>query len=316
MLGLIHKTLIINLILYFNIICISPVYCQVSFPDSNAIWNMNIDYYDEYDEIEIEEILYGLKGDTLINDTLYHKLYILSDTTLENKNLEKYLGGFRQDSQKVWFRPYQVNETEFLLYDFSEQLDDTIWHNAGLYIKYNLEHEFSTGGSGVLYSVIEDIYEYRGFKIFVLFSQSAPSGQDEWIDGIGSKCGLFGSVIMHPLSVTEYNLACFKQNDTVKYENNLKCNRCFCKGYIGTVEKETNIDGIAVFPNPADNSLSIEVKKPFTSISIEIIDEKGSVIYCKELLENPVNVSNISKGIYFIKLKIDGDEIVKKVIIE
>jgi len=316
MLGLRYKILAINLILCFNIICINPVYCQVSFPDSNAIWSMNIDYYDEYEEIGIETILYGLKGDTLINDTLYHKLYILSDTTLENKNLKEYLGGFRQDSQKVWFRPNQVNTTEFLLYDFSGQLDDTIWHNAALIIGYNLNHEFFTEGAGVRYSVIQDIYEYNGFKIFILFSQSTPSEQDEWIDGIGSKCGLFGSVIMQPLSVIEYNLACFKQNDTVKYENNLACDKCFCGGSTAIDKKEKNTDGIVVFPNPADNSLSIEVNKPFNIARIEIIDEKGTVIYSKELLVNPVNVSNISKGIYFIKLTIDNEEIVKKVIIE
>jgi hypothetical protein len=265
------------------------VFSQVNFPDSNAIWNVNIDYYDE---TTTAEILYGLKGDTLINDTLYHKLYILTDTTLENKNLEKYLGGFRQDSQKVWFRPNQVNEIEFLLYDFSGQLDDTIWHNAALILWSKLDHEFFTGGSGIRYSVIQDIYEDNGTKIFVLFSPSVPSEQDEWIDGIGSKYGLFGSIIMFPLNGDEYNLACFKQNDTVKYENNLKCNRCFCKGYIATVGEKNNTDGIVVFPNPADNSLSIRIDNPYNNISVELIDKKGSIIYYKESLENPIKVNN------------------------
>jgi hypothetical protein len=310
MLGLIHNTLAINLILFFNIICISPVYCQVSLPDSNAIWNVNIV---SSDGIPTGNLMYGLKGDTLINDTLYHKLFLLADTTLKNENLKEYLGGFRQDSQRVWFRPKYSNITEFLLYDFSGQLNDTIWHRASLYLMYNLDHEF-TGSSG--FSVIQDIYEYNGFKMFVLFSQNIPSEQDEWIDGIGSIYGLFGSIIKFPLSGDTYNLACFKQNDTVKYENNMECNRCFCGGYIGTVGEKDNTDGIAVFPNPAGNSLSIEVEKPFNSAGIEIIDEKGSVIYSKELFENPVNVSNISKGIYFIKIKIDGEDIIKKVIIE
>jgi hypothetical protein len=313
MLGLIHKTLAINSILYLNIICISPVYCQVSFPDSNAIWNINIV---SSEGIPTGNMMYGLKGDTLINDTLYHKLYLLADTTLEDENLKEYLGGFRQDSQRVWFKPNQFNTTEFLLYDFSGQLDDTIWHNAGLYIYNNLGHEFFTGGSGVLYSVIVDIYEYHGLKKFVLFSSLPPIEQDEWFEGIGSIYGLFCPILSLVIGGDHYNLACFKQNDTVKYENNMQCNRCFCGGYIGTVGEKKNTDGIVVFPNPADNSLSIEIEKPFNNAGIEIIDEKGSVIYCKELLENPVNVSNISKGIYFIKLKIDGDEIVKKVIIE
>ncbi len=310
MLGIIGKILIINLIFYFIIICISPIYCQVNFPDSNAIWNVNTV---DSEGIPTGEILYGLKGDTLINDTLYHKLYILEDTTLEDLYSNDYLGGFRQDSQKVWFRPKYINITEFLLYDFSGQIDDTIWHNAGLTLKYNLDHDFEGGES---YSVIQDIFEDSGEKIFILYSPRPPLEQDEWINGIGSKYGLFGSIIAFPLSGNTYNLACFKQNDTVKYENNLKCDKCFCKGSTATDEKENNTDGIVVFPNPADNSLSIRIDNPYNNISVELIDKKGSIIYYKESLENPIKVNYKLKDIYFLKLTIDNKKIIKKVIIE
>ncbi len=78
----------------------SKVFCQSNFPDSNAIWNVNI-----VGSGPTEEILYGLKGDTLINDTLYNKLYTLSDTTLSDENLKNYIGGFRMEGQKVLFKP-------------------------------------------------------------------------------------------------------------------------------------------------------------------------------------------------------------------
>ncbi len=53
-----------------------PTFGQACFPDSNAIWNINTFNSDGSYK---SEILYGIKGDTLINDTLYHKLYLLSE---------------------------------------------------------------------------------------------------------------------------------------------------------------------------------------------------------------------------------------------
>ena len=81
-----------------------------TFPDSNAIWNVNIE-----GSGPIKEVLYGLKGDTLINDTIYNKLYTLSDTTLSNENMKDYIGGFRQEGQKVWFKPAYWTEPNILL---------------------------------------------------------------------------------------------------------------------------------------------------------------------------------------------------------
>ena len=52
-------------------------FAQDSFPTSNAIWNESI-----YVNGISRTMLYGLLGDTIINDILYSKLYQLSDTVL------------------------------------------------------------------------------------------------------------------------------------------------------------------------------------------------------------------------------------------
>ena len=49
------------------------------FPDSNAIWNTIGDNMFSGDEFRIR---YGLFGDTVINSTLYNKIYDLHDTNL------------------------------------------------------------------------------------------------------------------------------------------------------------------------------------------------------------------------------------------
>ena len=286
-----------------------PGFCQVSFPDSNAIWNVN-----KVGSTGIparDEMLYGLTGDTIINNTLYHKMYLLADTTLETINLKEYLGGFRQENQKVWFIPRYENMPEFLLYDFTMQIGDTIWYSASLVIGDNGDHIFHFGNN---FNVVQDIVNENEVKRIILCC--GYTWQDECLTGIGSIYGPFGSIVQIPLSGNGYHIACFKQNDTVKYKDNLICNKCFCSELTGIDEKKNNADWITIFPNPAMNSLSIKIDKLYSNINVVILDEKGSTIYKEESLENPISMTNTLRGVYFIKLTIDNEMIMKKVIIE
>ncbi len=244
-----------------------------TFPDSNAIWNVNIE-----GSGPIKEVLYGLKGDTLINDTIYNKLYTLSDTTLSNENMKDYIGGFRQEGQKVWFKPAYWTEPNILLYDFSASVGDTVWHNACLHLSNNSEytHEFLLCEN---FDVIQDITIENGVKKYILLALKPIS--DEWHLEIGSILGIFGPIMDYPLIGDTYNLACFKHNDAVTYQNNLKCNKCFCSGSTGIEEKNSNSDWINIFPNYNQNLLTIEIQKPYSNIVVEIINERGQNIYYK-----------------------------------
>ena len=80
--------------------------------------------------------------------------------------------------------------------------------------------------------------------------------------------------------------------------------------------KKNSSDWISIFPNPAQNLLTIEVQKPYSKILVEIIDEKGSVIYKKESLDSPISFNNSIHGIYFVRLSVDNETITRKIIIE
>lgn len=285
---------------------VDSAFGQVNFPDSNAIWNVNIR--------STGEILYGLKGDTLINDTLYNKLYTLSDTILSVENLQDYIGGFRQEGQKVWFRPAYWSYQDILLYDFSASIGDTIWNNGGAHYNYSQQIVF---GYGHEYSIIQGIDTENGIKTYFI-TRGTDQSPGKWYEGIGSNFGLFGSIVQFPLAGDTYNLACFKHNDTVKYQNNLKCNKCFCGGggSGGIDEKKYNTEWISIFTNPSKNLLAIEVQKPYSKIMVEIFDEQGSVVYKKETLNSPITLDAFMRGIYFIKLSVDDETITKKIIIE
>jgi hypothetical protein len=62
--------------------------------------------------------------------------------------------------------------------------------------------------------------------------------------------------------------------------------------------------------------LTIEVQKPYSKIVVEIIDEKGSVIYKKESLDNPITFNNSLHGLYFVRLTIDKEIVSRKILIE
>jgi hypothetical protein len=297
-----------NFILILMTIYSFPAFCQVSFPDSNAIWNINIV---NSSGAHKNEMLYGLKGDTLINDTLYNKMFILSDTTLNSENLKEYLGGFRQDGSKVWFRPKYEKVKEFLLYDFGMQVGDTIWYNSSLYINTEGGHNFVVDSK---FNVVQDINSENNVTRFILYCDY--NRQDEYISGIGSIYGPFGSIIQIPLSGNSYHLACFKQNTTVQYQDNLICDKCFCTGLTNTPENKCKVDWVKLYPDHAHNSFSIGIDKPYSKIEIEIFDERGRIIYNEKSLKNPIIINSPYFNFYLLKLTIDDEMIIEKVILK
>lgn len=88
-----------------------------------------------------------------------------------------------------------------------------------------------------------------------------------------------------------------------------------CSGLNRIDENNNNLDWISIFPNPAQSSLTIKVDKPYSKIMVEIIDEKGSIIYKKESLDSPITLSDSINGIYFIKLSVDNEIVTKRIMI-
>jgi L-ascorbate metabolism protein UlaG (beta-lactamase superfamily) len=77
-------------------------------------------------------------------------------------------------------------------------------------------------------------------------------------------------------------------------------------GYSSIFNKdEEKNNQISVFPNPAKNSISIKnIISP--NASIEILDLTGKTVLKKQIDSNPIYISSLSKGIYFLKVYDDG----------
>jgi len=88
----------------------------------------------------------------------------------------------------------------------------------------------------------------------------------------------------------------------------------FTKTTFRTNENDLN-NLIKIFPNPASNYLQIETKG-IEIPKVTIIDLQGKEILVKTNNLDRINVSNLSKGVYFIKLNTPNTTITKKIILQ
>ena len=74
--------------------------------------------------------------------------------------------------------------------------------------------------------------------------------------------------------------------------------------------------GIRIYPNPIQDKLIIETDMAIENQQIQICDLRGLSAYNAYLTSQKcvVDFSNMQKGIYLLKLKLNGNVLVKKII--
>lgn len=98
-----------------------------------------------------------------------------------------------------------------------------------------------------------------------------------------------------------------------KHDNNYDLN---CGVTVSTEDVFFEENEIQIFPNPTADILNIKMKNP-SQASISIFDIYGKRVLEKmEVDQNEIQLStsNFSKGIYFLKIEMEGKELVKKFI--
>ena len=73
---------------------------------------------------------------------------------------------------------------------------------------------------------------------------------------------------------------------------------------------------LRVYPNPAQDVINIESKTIKLS-SVDMYNVLGAKVMSSEMLNNRINVSNLTKGVYFMKINAEeGGSATKKIVIE
>jgi len=88
--------------------------------------------------------------------------------------------------------------------------------------------------------------------------------------------------------------------------------------FIYTNVKETELDFILVYPNPIRNFLHVDMKQNLQSVSMQIYDAVGKLVFERNLIDTSakISVQHLSAGGYFLKITTDSASRVWKVVKE
>ena len=173
--------------------------------DSTKVWS-NMQEFCHPDSSVYSTDYHKFHGDTLINDTLYKKVWISEDEDYENWN---FFGTFiREENKRVYYR--EMFQNEGLIYDFNLSLGDSVF----------LSNPRAATSLWLTLSEIDSVETADGFRERWRLESSEYSNDEYWIMGIGSGAGVLnsGTQIFGGLCGL-YTLLCEKENDETIYQN-------------------------------------------------------------------------------------------------
>ena len=278
------------------------------FPDSGAVWNNAQYVYSLGDTIYSQ---YGIIGDTSFNSIQYHKLYLLNDSSLNLSNAT-YLGAIREQTKKIFFR-YAYCQKEFLLYDFTKQVGDSI---RSLFSETDIfSCDTATIYNGIITNIDSTLIDGSYCKVYHI----GPWYPD-WIEGIGSMAGLLNPIPPQITGFDTWHLVCFKQYEVVLYLNPYY-STCFSTN-VGIKENNKNTNSsIRIYPQPVTDISIIDLtaeNKHFKKLTI--YNTFGQIVYHLEISNKKtiqLNGDDFISGLHLYKLEAnDGQCTTGKIMIE
>lgn len=291
------QTFFLAVSLWTNLVCGQTGYHP--FPESNAIWNFSFGNWCITGETYGNYSVF-ITGDTIINSQTYHKLNI--PYVQENTNgicggliLVGYQGAIRQDTtnKKVYIIP-PSNDTEYLLYDFTLQIGDTV---KGYLQSFAFGYDTVEAIDSVL---IDDTYRTR-WKINGCY-------EIYLVEGMGSTYGLFQPSPGCVADLPYFYLHCFRQNNQVVYTDS--STSCALITSANSIENISN--DLIVYPNPSTGTFTVSNNNG-TIREIVISDIMGNFIRQQHAdKQTKVTISGLDPGLYFLKITDNAGRTVNK----
>lgn len=289
------------LIIIFFIISYSSLgQSYISFPDSGAVWKETYwwqpspFFYNGIGDTYIE-------GDTVINDTIYKKIYNLRRDVYCSSIIiseSEYTGALREDTinNKAYYRASDFLG-EKLLYDYNLDVGDTLPADMNWFSYY----------SGVYVTDVDTILTSDSIsrRIWFLDFEHPFEGWPQIIEGIGSTSGLLGGI--EPYWEGWNELLCFSiDGNDVWYSHRETCfvitDSCTT---VGLNEKILQINH-TVYPNPFSQSTLLKYDYLNSeNYQLKIINVTGQVIMeIKDINTGELIIpgNQLKSGIHFYRL--------------
>ena len=236
-----------------------------------------------------------LSTDTLLSGKSYHKII---NRTPNNKNQPThYGGGIREENGKVYYKPNaDTTDNEFLLYDFSLNVGDTI----------RSTYPNSVLSKKPVIMRIDTIELQNGEKRKNFHTQFF-----SYIEGIGSPAGFFSVLNSGEICTCdpEYSnvLVCFKKGNTNLYTNNTWCSDGSCCDVLMANAKVAE-DVFKVVVNQSNDKINVYAVSSLQQSKFELLDIKGCVLIQSPLSqnENTIGIENLDKGLYLYRIIANG----------
>jgi hypothetical protein len=79
----------------------------------------------------------------------------------------------------------------------------------------------------------------------------------------------------------------------------------------GTITVQTlgiedfSLKGFSISPNPASYKITLQIPEGLINVKVEVFDVLGKEIYDNVFTEAPINISDWSNGVYFVRVSLD-----------
>lgn len=168
---------------------------------------------------------------------------------------------------------------------------------------------------------VADNFGLNAFKVVKVYDKevfikaSAPKQNSAWDFGDGQSINSNDTLIKNSYELYGTYVICRTQTDRIG------CTNTICEE-VKVIDVMANSGfEMQVAPNPNSGSFTLNFNKIPGNLSVQLIDRLGKVVYSKSdlnyLLTNyPVSTSNLSSGIYLLKVNANSEVFVRKVMIQ
>ncbi len=313
------KYIIVLCFIFFH--KIGYVQTYYPFPQSdNTIWSTVL-HSSCYPNSII--LYYFLHGDTIINNVLYHKLYVNNTDTFNV--YANYYGAIKDTNRYIVYvyYDYTIDSIGYdTLYNFNNiNIGDTIKY---FYLPYDEPGHayYNECYFYVLDSIdmvhVEDgtfrkRYNFTNVNFPCYFEYLAPL-YEAWIEGIGSIHGILypACIAVMECGFSADFLLCLRVNDSLIYKDPWQP---YCDSL--THIKDEDIFEIEIYPNPANERIVIKFSNTnyLNMFTIRINDIFGKILLQKNAQNTSViDISHLPDGIYFVSVQSDNNHFQKKFI--